>query len=73
MPFLISGIWISVRTELKKTFIILVVFFYWLTLLALTQGNMGTLLRQKSIIYYAAFIFIGLAIDRTLRGMENRE
>ena len=73
MPFLISGIWISVKRELKKMFIILVMLFYWLILLVLTQGNMGTLLRQKAIIYYMAFIFIGLAIDRTLRGMENRE
>jgi len=66
IPFLISGIWISMRRELKKTFIILVMFFYWLILLALTQGNMGTLLRQKAIIYYIGFIFVSLAIDRAL-------
>lgn len=71
MPFLISGIWISLRRELKKAFIMVVIFLSWLTVLAVTQGNMGTLIRQKAILYYIGFIFIGLAIDRTLRSIEK--
>ena len=67
MPFLVSGIWISAKRELKKTFLILFVFFSWLTVMALTQGNMGTLIRHKGIIYYIGFVFIGLAIDRLTR------
>lgn len=73
LPFLISGIWICMRKELKKTFLLLGIFFYWLSILALTQGNMGTLIRQKGIIYYIGFIFIGLAIDRTLHAMETKK
>ncbi|UCD54931.1 MAG: hypothetical protein JSV93_05295 [Candidatus Omnitrophota bacterium] len=68
LPFLLSGIWISMRAEnLKKTFLILVTFFCWLSILALSQGNMGTLVRHKGIIYCIGFIFIGMAIDRTAK------
>lgn len=67
MPFLIGGIWVSFRAEFKKTAILLSMFFFWSTVLALTQTSMGTLIRQKAIIYYIGFIFIGLAIDRALR------
>jgi hypothetical protein len=69
MPFLIGGIWISVKTELRKTFLMLLVFFYWMSMLALTQASMGTLIRQKAIVYYIGFIFIGLAIDRAINGI----
>ena len=71
-PFFVSGIYISFKNEFKKMFIILVTFFYWLCILALTQGSMGTLLRQKSVIYYIGFLFIALAVDRTLKKAENK-
>ena len=70
IPFLINGIWIAVRKETRKTFIMLSTFFFWISALALTQASMGTLLRQKAIIYYIGFVFIGLAIDRTLKKVE---
>jgi len=74
LSFMINGIWISIRTEFKKTALLIFIFFYWLTVLVLTQGNMGTLLRQKALIYYIGFIFIGLAIDRTLcKKVEKRD
>lgn len=66
LPFLLSGIWIAMRKELKKTFPMLFVFIAWVVILAITQGNMGTLLRQKALLYYTGFIFIILAIDRAI-------
>jgi len=69
LPFLFGGIWISLKT-LRKTFLILTTFFCWLSMLALTQGNMGTLIRQKSLIYYIGFVLIGLAIDRALKDIR---
>ncbi len=73
MPFLINGIWIAIRKEARKTFIMLAAFFFWISALALTQASMGTLLRQKAIIYYIGFMFIGLAIDRVLDSIEKPE
>ena len=70
IPFLVQGLWIFIRRESVKAFPMLFTFFYWITILALTQGSMGTLIRQKSIIYYIGFIFIGLAIDRTLGALQ---
>lgn len=67
LPFLAGGIHLSIKKELKQAFPVLFLFFFWLFVLALTQGNMGTLIRQKAIIYYLGFIFIGLAVDRTGR------
>ena len=72
LPFLINGIWIAIRKEAQKTFIMLIAFFYWISVLAVSQGSMGTLLRQKAVIYYIGFIFIGLAIDRTIKAVEGR-
>ncbi|UCD54810.1 MAG: hypothetical protein JSV93_04630, partial [Candidatus Omnitrophota bacterium] len=40
----------------RKMLLITMIFGAWLILLALTQGNMGTLLRFKSILYYLGFI-----------------
>lgn len=71
LPLILNGIWISARTELKKTFPILFMFFSWLAILALTQGSMGTLVRQKAIIYYLGFIFMALAVDRVGRRIEE--
>jgi hypothetical protein len=71
-PFLIHGIWLAWRTERKKMFVLLFVFFSWLGLLVVTTGNMGTLIRHKAVIYYAGFIFAGLAIDRVSRDNEIR-
>ena len=71
IPFLFSGILVAVRSELKKAFPALAIFFCWLGILILTQGNMGTLLRQKSLIYYTGFIFIALSIDRTLCSLRR--
>lgn len=67
MPFLLGGIWISIREEFKKTAVMLFVFLAWLGMLALSQANMGTLIRQKAILYYIGFIFVGLGIDRALK------
>lgn len=64
LPFLINGMWIAAKRHIEKTFHIILTLIVWIAILALTQGNMGTLLRQKSFLYYMAFIFIGLAIDR---------
>lgn len=66
IPFLVQGLWISSREDIKKMFPMIFTFTSWVVLLALTQSNMGTLLRQKSIIYYIGFIFIALSIDRLL-------
>ncbi|NQU94902.1 MAG: hypothetical protein HQ549_01550 [Candidatus Omnitrophica bacterium] len=71
LPFLVSGMWISIKAEFKKTFIPLFTFLCWLSILGLTQANMGTLIRQKCIIYYIGFIFIGLGIDRMLRKVDG--
>ena len=73
MPFLISGIWIAIRKEARKTFTMLCAFFFWISALALTQASMGTLLRQKAIIYYIGFLFIGLSIDRTLKKLKTED
>ena len=70
MPFLAGGIWISIRTEFKKACLMVIIFFYWMSVLALTQANMGTLIRQKAIIYCIGFVFVGLAIDRALKKIK---
>jgi len=63
MPFLIRGVWVAARLKLRNSFPILATFFIWLGILALTQANMGTLIRQKALLYYTGFIFIGVALD----------
>lgn len=72
IPFLVNGIWIAIKKEAKKTFVMLIAFFYWISALAITQASMGTLIKQKAVIYYIGFIFIGLAMDRTVRAVEKR-
>ncbi|MBN1353752.1 MAG: hypothetical protein JW994_03665 [Candidatus Omnitrophica bacterium] len=73
MPFLIGGIWVSITKELRKTFLVIVMFFFWIAAMALTQSSMGTLIRQKAIIYYIGFVFIALAIDRAMDKVEDRD
>lgn len=48
MPFVFKGLW-----KVKPLFIL---FLVWLFVLALSQGNMGTLLRQKALLYYLGFL-----------------
>lgn len=67
MPFVIHGIALSFKMGIRKTFPILFIFFTMGCILALAEGNMGTLLRHKSLIYYLSFIFIGLSADRASR------
>ena len=71
LSFVMAGILHSVIKETRKTVLMLSVFIFWLSIIALTQGNMGTLMRQKDIIYYIGFIFVGVGIDRTLRAIEG--
>jgi len=72
MPLLFSGLYMSVKNRIDKTMPLLTVFFGWLSILALTQSNMGTLIRQKSILYYTGFIFIGIAIDKIKKDRAGR-
>ncbi|MFA5147273.1 MAG: hypothetical protein WC515_07855 [Candidatus Omnitrophota bacterium] len=72
LPFMVHGIWIAFSEKAKKSFVLLFIFFYWILILILTQGNMGTLLRQKSIIYYIGFIFTAISIERALELMRDR-
>lgn len=71
LPFLFHGLWLAAVKEFKKLFPMLAMFLLWFMMLALSQGNMGTLLRQKAIIYYTGFIFIALSIDRTIASLED--
>ena len=70
LPFLFNGLWIALRKELIKTFPMIIFLLFWISLLSLTQGNMGTLLRQKAIVYYTSFIFIALALDRITKEIK---
>ena len=66
MPFFIAGIWVAFRNHMKKSFPLLFIFFYWLIMLALTEGSMGTLIRHKAILYYMGFIFITIGVQEAL-------
>ena len=64
LPFLINGIWIAIKEDFVKALPMLALLLLWISTLALSQGNMGTLLRQKSIVYCTSFIFVSIAFDR---------
>ena len=72
LPLLFQGIYYAFKKDLcMLARPMLIVFFVWFALLAITSSNMGTLLRHKAILYYVGFIFIAIAIDRILKLKET--
>jgi len=70
IPFMIAGLWYSIRHKLRNTVPILI-FSIMLTLAySIFQGNVGTAYRQRTQIQ--VFLFIFIAVGWTLF-KENRE
>ncbi len=72
IPFLISGLWYTIKTRLKESISVL---FFTLILTfsyALYQGNLGTIYRQRAQIQVFLLIFIAVGVVLKLEKMENK-
>lgn len=72
IPFLISGLWYTIKNRLKESISVL---FFTLILTfsyALYQGNLGTIYRQRAQIQVFLLIFIAVGVVLKLEKMENK-
>ncbi len=71
IPFLISGLWYTIKHKLRTSLAILI-FTLMLTLAySVFQGNVGTAYRQRTQIQ--VFLFIFIAVGWTLRQEHNED
>jgi len=64
IPFLIYGLWYTIRHRLRHAIAILLFLFILTITYSISQGNVGTAYRQRSQIqvFYFVFISVGLSI-----------
>jgi len=66
VPFTIRGIVFAYKKRFTQSAVLLFIITGMVLILALTEGNSGTLLRHRSIVFYLLFIFtsIGLSLKK---------
>ena len=72
MPFLISGIWYTIKFKLRAAIPILIFTLMLTIAYSIFQGNIGTAYRQRTQIQVFLFIFIAVGLTIFWERRENR-
>ncbi|MBI4436582.1 MAG: glycosyltransferase family 39 protein [Candidatus Omnitrophica bacterium] len=72
LPFILGGIRHSLRVMRDQTFLILLVFSFLSLLLALIEGNVGTLFRHRSMMLSFILIFIAVGLSHPSRKVARQ-
>lgn len=64
IPAMFLGIKMLVTNEIKEGWVLIVYIFTIAFILALIEGNVGTLFRHRAIILPIYFVFIGIGMDK---------
>lgn len=71
IPFLISGLWYSIKQKLRDSIAILLFTMMLTVAYSLYQGNVGTAYRQRAQIQIFHFMFIGVGFTLWQERKEN--
>ncbi|MDP8230790.1 MAG: glycosyltransferase family 39 protein [Candidatus Gorgyraea atricola] len=63
VPFTLKGIVFAYKKRFTQSAVLLFIIIGMVSVLALTEGNSGTLLRHRSIVFYLLFIFTGIGLS----------
>jgi 4-amino-4-deoxy-L-arabinose transferase-like glycosyltransferase len=72
IPFIILGIFISLRYKWREVFVILTYLFIMTSIIALTSGNIGTAFRHRDMVSPFYLIFCGVGVVNFLNLWKKR-
>jgi len=70
-PFMCVGVFNSLKNLTKDKLVLMIFFFGFVSALALSQGNVGALIRHREIILFAYIIFGSLGIVKVFSGRQK--
>jgi putative Ca2+/H+ antiporter (TMEM165/GDT1 family) len=73
LPFLIMGLWYTIKHRLRNAFPILIFSLLLTIAYSLFQGNVGTAYRQRTQIQVFLFIFIAVGYQLYKERRENQQ
>ncbi len=72
LPFMSAGIYFAVKKPTKEKLILAIFFFSFASVLALGEGNVGSLMRHREIMSFAYIIFGAAGIANILSIIKER-